>query len=57
MFARDAVHHLRQGNYSSAAISASGMLINGLGGGLFFSQYDRSKLIGLQLHLYDNFSM
>ncbi|PBI78066.1 hypothetical protein A9993_24860 [Rahnella victoriana] len=47
VFARDTV----------AAITASGVAINAIGGPLFFGHYDRNKLIAIERHLYDNFHL
>ncbi|MCS2170356.1 hypothetical protein MUU46_08490 [Scandinavium sp. TWS1a] len=57
VFARDTVTALKSGDITSALITASGVAINGLGGGLFFGHYDRNKLMGIERYLYDNFHM
>ncbi|MGB7802052.1 hypothetical protein [Buttiauxella sp.] len=57
VFARDTATALRSGDFKSAAITASGVAINGLGGPLFFGSADRNKLLGLERYLYDNFHL
>lgn len=57
VFARDTAGALRRGDFTSAAITASGVAINAIGGPLFFGHYDRNKLIAIERHLYDNFHM
>jgi hypothetical protein len=55
VFSRDTVNAIKAGDYKSAAITASGVVVNALGGPLFFGNYDRNKLTDIERHLYDSF--
>jgi len=57
VFSRDTVNALKVGDYKSAAITASGVVVNTLGGPLFFGNYDRNKLTAIERHLYDSFHL
>ena len=57
VFARDTAGAIKAGDFKSAAITASGVAINAIGGPLFFGHYDRNKLIAIERHLYDNFHL
>ena len=57
VFSRDIVNALKVGDYKFAAIATSGVAINALGGPLFFGNYDRNKLTGIERHLYDSFHL
>jgi hypothetical protein len=55
VFARDTMTELRRGQYCAASFTAFGTVVNGIGGPLFFAQYDREYLSAVERHLYDNF--
>ncbi|SUY92958.1 Uncharacterised protein [Buttiauxella agrestis] len=57
VFARDTFDALKVGDFKSAAITASGVAVNMIGGPLFFGNYDRNKLTAIERHLYDSFHL
>ena len=56
VFTRDTVDAMRAGHFGEACITATGVLVNGVGSAMYLANYDRERMSPQQRGMYDSMS-